>query len=335
MTISKRNGKYYCRFQIDGERHHYLCAGAKDEKQALKIEQGFMYKVQQQQNGVIPRNKTRIKLNILYAELLKYSQLNKKSWKHDVCRLKLIKECWKNKKYTDEIKPDDVEDLKIFLLDRDLSKQTVNRYVELVSKMFSIGIENELVIKNPAKGKKFKTKHYQLNILHDGDEQERLFAVLPDYFYGIVLIALNSGLRKGNIQFLQGKNIHLKSRMFEFTENKGNKHIKLPMTEKVYEYLSRINFKDDDYIFKRPNGKLWTNTAFHKEWHDILKKAGIEKLRFHDLRHTVGTRLAKDNVPVPVIQKIFAHSNIQTTMQYIQTAEREVQRAMEVLNSYN
>jgi integrase len=220
-------------------------------------------------------------------------------------------------------------------LDKGLTKVTVNKYIGLVSKMFNLGIDNDLVIKNPCKGMKFKTKHYHLNILHDGNEQDRLYAALPDYFYGIVLIALNSGLRKSNIQFLQGKNIQLNNRLFEFTENKGNKHIKLPMSEKVYEYLSTLKFKDDDYIFKRPNGKLWTNTAFHNEWHNILKKAGIEKLRFHDLRHTVGTRLAKNNVPVPVIQKIFAHSNIQTTMQYIQTAEEDMKRAIEVLNSYN
>lgn len=80
---------------------------------------------------------------------------------------------------------------------------------------------------------------------------------------------------------------------------------------------------------------MWTNTAFHNEWHNILKKAGITNLRFHDLRHSVGTRMAESNVPVPVIQQIFAHSNIQTTIQYIHTAEEQMKKAMSVLNSYN
>lgn len=201
--------------------------------------------------------------------------------------------------------------------------------------MFNLAMDNGLLDKSPFKKAKLKTKHYQLRTLGEGDEQERLYAAAPDYFYGIILVALNSGLRKSNIQYLQGKNIKLQYRIFEITENKGNKHIKIPITDKVYEYLSQLEFNDDDYIFKRPDGKLWTNTTFHREWHKILEKAGIQNLRFHDLRHTVGTRMAKNNVPVPVIQKIFAHSNIQTTMQYIHTADAEMQRAMEVLNSYN
>ena len=51
MTISKRNGKYYCRFQINGERHHYLCSGASSVKEAEKMENAFKYKLMQQQNG--------------------------------------------------------------------------------------------------------------------------------------------------------------------------------------------------------------------------------------------------------------------------------------------
>lgn len=44
MSVSKKNEKYYCRFQINGERHHYLCNGAKSMKEAKLIEDGFRYK---------------------------------------------------------------------------------------------------------------------------------------------------------------------------------------------------------------------------------------------------------------------------------------------------
>lgn len=45
---TKRNGKYYCRFQIQGERHHKLCVGATTVKEAKQIENAFKYKIQQQ-----------------------------------------------------------------------------------------------------------------------------------------------------------------------------------------------------------------------------------------------------------------------------------------------
>ena len=73
MTITKRNGKYYCRFQIDGERHHYLCSGATSMKEAEKMEAAFKYKVQQQQNGVIAREDKKVKLSMLFDKFLDYS----------------------------------------------------------------------------------------------------------------------------------------------------------------------------------------------------------------------------------------------------------------------
>lgn len=55
MTITKKNNKFYSRFQINGERHHYLCSGASSYKEAEQMENAFKYKLQQQQNGVIPK----------------------------------------------------------------------------------------------------------------------------------------------------------------------------------------------------------------------------------------------------------------------------------------
>ena len=74
MTVYKNTkGKYYCRFQIDGERHHYLCRGATNEKEAKKLESQFMFKVQQQQNGVIAKDeKIKIKLKKLKESGVKY-----------------------------------------------------------------------------------------------------------------------------------------------------------------------------------------------------------------------------------------------------------------------
>lgn len=72
-----------------------------------------------------------------------------------------------------------------------------------------------------------------------------------------------------------------------------------------------------------------------KEWNKIKAKAGITDFRFHDLRHTVGTRLAHRGVPVPVIRDVIAHSDIKTTIRYVHTAEEQMLKAMALLNSYN
>ena len=49
----------------------------------------------------------------------------------------------------------------------------------------------------------------------------------------------------------------------------------------------------------------------------VLEKAKIEDFVFHDLRHTVGTRLVAMGVPLPVVQEILGHAKITTTMRYV------------------
>ena len=55
--------------------------------------------------------------------------------------------------------------------------------------------------------------------------------------------------------------------------------------------------------------------------------------RFHDLKHTVGTRLAEKGVPIPVIKEVLDHSDIKTTMRYVHTADKQILSAMNQLNS--
>lgn len=67
-------------------------------------------------------------------------------------------------------------------------------------------------------------------------------------------------------------------------------------------------------------------------WDKIKEDALVSNFRFHDLRHTVGTRLAQANVPVPVIKELLAHSDVKTTMRYIHTVSQEMESAMAILS---
>ena len=81
-----KNGKWYCSFQINGERKHLLCHGAKNRKEAEHIANGYKYKLQQQQNGIIPRDDKGVTLNKVLDNFLEYSENNKKSYKQRIYR---------------------------------------------------------------------------------------------------------------------------------------------------------------------------------------------------------------------------------------------------------
>ena len=335
MSISKRDGKYYCKFQINGERHHYLCKGATSKAQAEQMENGFKYKVQQQQNGLVAREEeskkggaNKIKLNFLYTEFMTYSKLNKISWKKDEYRINIVKKIWSYIEYAEDVKPKDIDILKQTLLDEGKSKVTVNRYLEILSKMFNLGKENEWLDKNPIKANmRFPDENYSVRFLTK-EEEKRLLKVLPESFRKAVEADLNCGLRSDNILGLTWEQINLDLGYIEILKNKGNKHIILPINDKLYEILNQTpKEKRVGYVFINPNtGDRYRNIS--RVWRAWMKEAKIENFRFHDLRHTVGTRLAEKGVAPAVIKEVLAHSDIKTTMRYIHITHNQLESAL-------
>lgn len=245
-----------------------------------------------------------------------------------------MKEYFHKKIFIDDVKPDDIEKFKMYLITEDRSKTTVNRYLEILSKMFNIAIDNEWINKNPIKKNlKFPIKNYTVRYLKD-EEEKRLFKACPDYFKPILVVALNTGLRKANIRTLTWDNINLDFRIIDITENKGNKHIKIYMNDELFNLFKQYPKTGSKYVFTNPKtGNIYSNTGMKRIWDKIKEDAHVSNFRFHDLRHTVGTRLAQANVPVPVIKELLAHSDIKTTMRYIHTVSEEMEAAMSVLNS--
>ena len=335
MTITKKNGKYYSRFQINGERHHYLCSGATSMKEAEKMESAFKYKLMQQQNGIIPRDLKNITINKLFKIYLEYSETNKKSYDSDVSRTKLIKQYFGETTLIKDITPEKVEKFKIFLLDQNRSTMTVNRYLEQIKTAFRMAVDNNYLLKNPCQNiKKFPVKNYSVRYLKP-DEEERLFKVLPEYLKGIVIVALNTGLRKSNILELRWEQINFDFNFIEVLENKGNKHLLIPLNEKLIQFFNnKPDMERKGYIFINPETGL-PYKDIKKAWSTALEKANIENFRFHDLRHTVGTRLAEQLVPVNVIKELLGHSDVHTTMRYVHCTQGAKLEALNKLNSYN
>lgn len=339
MTITKRNGKYYCRFQLNGERHHKLCAGATTLKEAEKIENAFKYKLQQQQNGVIPKEEQKIKMSILIDYFDKYSQLNNRSYRTDAYNLKIIREYFKNK-FANDITLKELEEFKTYLLtERKIANATVNRYRATLSKMFNLGIANKLIKENPVKDfKALRERNVKIRFL-TVEEEQRLYEVLGHtnkHLEPIITCALQTGMRKGEIFNLRWSSIDFEYGFIELLETKSGKSRKIPISERLRSILFN-NLQantGNEYVFINPEtGKPYTDIKH--SFHTVLKRANIKNFRFHDLRHTVATRLATNNIDLIVVKEILGHSKIETTMRYAHAIPKRKLEAIEVLNSYN
>lgn len=329
--------KWYCSFQINGERKHLLCRGAKNKKEAIQMENAFKYRLQQQQNGIISREETKFSVDRLCDTFLAYSKTNKKSYKQDKSRVKVIRKFFCKYKYINSIRLDNIEQFKNELLSRGLKQVTVNKYLEIISKMFNIAIRNKWTVENPVKDTKFTIiNDNKFRILGIDEQNKLLDAVKGTYLEGIIIFALNTGLRKSDILPLKWEDIQsYNDKVIHLYVRKTNKYVDMPCTNMLYEFLERTpKGNRHGALFINPITKK-APKEIKRAWNTAKSKAGIKNFRFHDLRHTVATRLVNAGVPLPTVKLVMTHSDISTTMKYVHTPQEELFKAMDVLNSCN
>ncbi|MBR1775968.1 site-specific integrase [bacterium] len=352
MTVFKsKNGKWYCQFMVKGERVHKLLDGATTREEAKDLESAERFKLRQIQNGMLQRDKKKVYLKELITLFLRYSEANKKSYKNDVHSTNTFLEVWGNCDIT-AITPNAIEDFKQkMILDRKNKNATVNRHLEVLSKMFNLGIANNLAEKNPMSAvKKLKENNYKVRVL-SADEEKRMFAEIERgyevvgrervqktiypyiHLKPLIICALQTGMRRGEIFNLKWYNIDFEYEFIELTETKSGKSRRIPISAKLMEVLNSVRNDNEEYVFVNPETNMPYNDI-KRSFHAVLKKAGIENFRFHDLRHTAATRMLEKGADIRTVQEILGHSSVLVTQRYTHSTPQYKKSAIELLNSY-
>jgi len=233
----------------------------------------------------------------------------------------------------------EVEAFKIERLKEGASLSTVNKDLRLLSTVINRSVELEWIphhklYKKPLliKGVKDERIRYLTE-----DEEKRLIHALDrsknEVLKDIVLFALHTGLRLGEILNLKWENVNLKNKIVvlfpEQTKSK-RRHI-LPLNEvafKVLEKRSRCRVQGCPYVFHKEGEKIG---SIRKAFRNALRRAKIEDFRFHDLRHTFASRLVQKNVDLYIVKELLNHSDIRTTQRYAHLKLDNLKKAVEVL----
>ncbi len=233
------------------------------------------------------------------------------------------------KRVLDDLTSLDYLELRRNIETKGLSPQTVKHCLSLLRRVLIRSHEWGLMNKEPAPFKntlpkfdnrrvRFLTKEETLILLRTIKDKEK-----ANNWYDIVIFALNTGLRKGEIFNLSRNDINIQNRYLTVLDTKNNKNRIIPLNNLSLGIIQRrLSNKKNYYIFTYNNNRI-----YEKSVKEIGLNNGVKdprhKVVFHTLRHTFASWLVQDGIPLNLVSKLLGHSNIQMTMRYSHLAPEE------------
>jgi integrase len=241
-------------------------------------------------------------------------------------------------KNLDAIKPQDVEAFVARCLANGQSVKSTRNYLGCLHSVFEHGRKKGWATLNPCKLIEYPESDDEAEIRFLTDpELERLLAAVPADDLGMVerpmyLMAAMTGLRQGELLALRWLDVDwLASRVRvrqnyvrgEYGTPKSKRSTRsVPLAMRVARELEALSgvstFKaDDELVFAHPHtGKPIDRSKLLKRYKRALRRASVREVRFHDLRHTFGTRCAAAGVPMRTLQEWMGHRDFKTTLIY-------------------
>lgn len=210
-----------------------------------------------------------------------------------------------------------------------------NRVLALASTIFQKGTEWGLLPDNhpnPARG--IQTfKEVKRDRWVRPEELPRLAAAIDrapnPYVRGLLWAYLLTGARKTELLTLQWADVDFIRHELHIPDTKQGKPHYIPLSHAAEALLASIpRILDNPYVFPgRGDGVHMVNIG--DSWREIRKEAGLEDVRLHDLRRTVGSWLATSGASLPLIGKVLGHTQPSTTAIYARLAEDPARQALE------
>jgi len=249
-----------------------------------------------------------------------YSKTNKRGFYNERYRLEQLKKFFGKRKLSDFTRWD-AETFKTEM-SRSLAPASVNRLLGNLKHIFSMAVEWGVLAANPFARVKMLHVPRRTERILTKDEEAKLLAACDQVhtprLRQLVTIALNTGMRKGEIHSLRWEHLDLPNRSIHVINGKterGDRHI--PMNDVVFEVMSTLQLgRKSGFVFPstRKDGEHLRDPK--KGFAKALRLAQIPHLRFHDLRHTFATRIVHAGGDIITLKDLLGHTKITTTARY-------------------
>ena len=282
-----------------------------------------------------------------------WAEANLRSHKITVARLKGNFPDLQDKKL-DDITPWLVEKWRSAKLKAGAQKTTLNRTLNDLKSSLAKAVEWGLIETHPIAGvKRIRVDTNPEARFLSGDEHKRLIKALDgrenklraererandwrrardyplladlrthafaDHLKPMVILSLNTGLRRGELFGLTWRSVHLKEKYITVrgtnTKNQRTRHI--PLNAEALTCLTKWQEQapaSEGLVFPGKGGKKFDNV--NSSWRRIVKDAQVQKFRWHDLRHTFASHLVMKGVDLNTVRELLGHSDLQMTLRY-------------------
>ncbi|WP_457097481.1 phage integrase [Lysobacter sp. P5_B9] len=276
-----------------------------------------------------------------------------------VAALKAQFEAWNSRQLSD-ISKADFDAFKAQRLKDGIHPSTVNRDMDRVKAAFSQAVEWELMTDNPLRGMKRITRGIEDRVRYLTAREEKALrkalserearakarrgsgnkwraargkALLKaitgysDHLMPMTLLALNTGMRRGELTQLTWDDINLPAKILTVRAGyaKSGKARHIPLNLEAMAVLKAYRKQHSG------KGSLFGVVSVSKAWNAITAEAKIEDFRFHDLRHTFASNLVMAGIDLNTVRELMGHGDIKMTLRYAHLAPEHKAEAVAAL----
>jgi len=318
---------WYIDYRVNGHRKREVVGPEKRfaelvlAKRKIQIKEGQFFETKKEEVHT---------LSEIAEDFLRYSKNNKRSYTRDLTLVKNLRSFFSNRNI-EEITPNLIERYKKKRLSDDGRKPaTVNRELAALKCMFNWAIKNGKMTVNPMKKiKMLKENNTRLRFLSK-EEAQALVNNCPPHLRRVVITALLTGMRRGEILGLKWSDVDMTRGIITLRNTKSGMIRYIPISSQLAKVLSEcVDSSDGEYVFcsrnRRPYKKM--DNFFQK----VVERAGLKDFRFHDLRHTAASYMVMAGIDLVTVKEILGHSKLDMTLRYAHLSPLHKQDAMERL----
>jgi integrase len=217
---------------------------------------------------------------------------------------------------------------------KEIKPATVNREIATLKHLFSKAVEWKEIDDSPARGiKMLKENNRRLRYLTPEECRALIEKCEDQTLQQVVVLAINTGMRKGEILNLRWLNVNLRERFIELPDQKSGERGTVPLNETAVETLRAIPRRiDSEFVF---TGKIPGQPFcdLKKPFEAAVKAAKLDGVTFHTLRHTAASHLVMAGVDIATVREILRHKSIEMTLRYSHLSPDHKKSAVEALGN--